>query len=67
MTIPPEAKIDGNIVSYECCAESKDAYDNRENKLDYLGVGTIYSVEGVLQTGIEVRHFWKNKISRKQK
>lgn len=37
-----EARIDGKIIVYNFCAETKDGYSNCKNlKLEYLGAGTI--------------------------
>lgn len=52
--------LNGAIVFYDLCGESKKDYSDIENK-EYLGEGTIYEVNGVQQSFTEIEHFWKFK------
>ena len=52
-----ECKIDGKIVKYDYCSDSIDGNSLIKNKV-YLGFGTFYSVDGVLQSGSKNQHYW---------
>jgi hypothetical protein len=52
-----ECKIDGEILKYDYCSDSIDEYPLIKNKV-YLGFGTFYSVDGVLQSGKTNQHYW---------
>lgn len=49
-------KINGKIMPYDACSEVPNAYDKKAFR--YIGKGKIYSVNGVLQSGIIDCHFW---------
>ena len=54
------ALINGEKVAYDVCSQGRKAY--KDTKTDYLGKGTIYSVDGVLQTVTgekAIYHFFK--------
>jgi hypothetical protein len=52
-----ECKIDGEILEYDYCSDSIDSYPLIKNKI-YLGVGSWYSIDGILQSGKTKRHYW---------
>lgn len=53
------ARIDGALYYYDACAKRPDAYD--PEVFDYIGVGVIHSVRGVLQGDGDVQRFWRYK------
>lgn len=54
------AKINGKIVSYDACSEEgADAYSSEH--FNYIGSGTIYSIDGVEQTFTQKHYFFTRK------
>lgn len=55
--------LDGSIHFYDFAATSKTAEDTTYRYLNllYLGIGTIYSVNGELQSFTEQLHFWRKR------
>ena len=52
------AKLDnGDIVFYDMAADRKDAY--RGLNVEYIGQGVYYKIDGVLQGGHKVVHFFR--------
>ena len=58
--------LNGNIVEYDYAARLRDDEFNtyKNLKLEYLGSGIIYRVDGVRQSynimnNKDIRHFWK--------
>ena len=51
------ALINGQLMSYDACGSSKSAIYKTWN---YLGQGTIYSIDGAVQKGsAKPFHFWE--------
>ena len=55
-----KALIEGKVVVYNLCSTRKDAYKDWKN-IEYLGSGTIYSIDEVVQSGKEIHYFWRTK------
>ena len=57
-------KIGGFMKDYNICSSKIDAYDDIKNKT-YLGKGTIYSINDVVQNpaSTELLHFWESSNS----
>ena len=49
---------DGSIHDYDLAAGDKNAYQDIKHKLIYLGKGTHYSCNGILQKDSLEGHFW---------
>lgn len=54
------ATIKGKKVEYDFCSEEENTYTDIKKK-KYLGRGTIFSVNGVEQSGKQEHHFWIHK------
>lgn len=55
-----EALLDnGRIVEYDIC--SRDIRTVNDPKCRYLGIGTVYSINGVRQEHGARMHFWAKK------
>ena len=54
---------DGSKVKYDRMASYPNAYESQKANLEYLGKGTIYSIDGKVQNYDlnKKNHFWKEK------
>lgn len=55
------AKINGEEVEYDTCAQSRETHIEQEKKFGwvYLGKGVIWAINGIKQNFEEEHHFWK--------
>ena len=53
------ARIGGALYYYGATAKRSDAYNHEV--FDYIGIGVIHSIRGVLQPGDDEQHFWRYK------
>lgn len=51
------ARINGKIVEYDVCDENSDAHKGVPRS--YLGSGTVYKIDGLLQLDSRKLHFWR--------
>lgn len=61
------AKLEnGRLVVYDICDKNKEELEAFVPNLilEYLGRGTIYSINGKVQHGEDLRHFWTIKGRR---
>jgi hypothetical protein len=51
------ANIDGKLVMFSVCSDKKDML--LDNTLEYIGVGTLYSINGITVNDSLYLHFWR--------
>ncbi len=55
------AQIGDKIIKIDWASTNRNAYQDIQKKLEYLGMGTYYSINDVKQTEKNWTHFWKWK------
>lgn len=56
-----ECIINFKIIDYDLCSENINNYDNLKRPIEYLRYGKIYSIDDIIQKGLNNYHFWRFK------
>ncbi len=56
-----KVSINNKIFQIDLASESRDAYDDMNDKITYLGRGLYFSINGVRNRDPKYTHFWKFK------
>ena len=54
--------VDGESFVYDACSENKNAYDDWKRKKEYIGYGTIETINGDFQKTETKYHFWRWRL-----
>lgn len=52
------ALINGEQREYYMCSSAEEKPNEDEAKFEYIGRGTIYTIDGVMQSGEQLYHFF---------
>ena len=55
--------VGGEQHEYHCCSTRKKAYNDAPiiKDLEWIGKGTVHTINGVKQTGSKKYNFWRKK------
>ena len=56
-----ECIINCKIMDYDLCGKNINDYDDCKRPIEYLGYGKIYSIDYIIQKGLNNHHFWRFK------
>ena len=59
------ALIDGEIVPYDACGDAPDCYS--DSPFEFIGVGEVYSIDGIRQYGLNDYHFFQERSADNEK
>lgn len=55
-----KAKIAGKVVVINFASDKRDAYKEMKDTIEYLGMGTYHSYDGVPADDTKFTHFWRH-------